>query len=182
MKKFLFTKSGVVKQDLFRLNCHRFSVDESLLVDSFGSIFITANQVQETLRYEDHFERILKKGQKVFYSEKMGWMDEWGEGGYGGFDEHIQILHSGVTMEKDVEKKQPVQEKPVFAQKPRGKAYLVSHEETFAVYDESRSRIVQWQYGTEISAVLTTLLNGLGIDLYRDCANFQEGEGFPDKI
>lgn len=75
-----------------------------------------------------------------------------------------------------------IEKNPVLVSKPKKKAYLVCHEETFAVYDQSRSRIVQWQQGDDISRVLINLLNGLNVDLYRDSAKFQEGEGFPDKI
>jgi len=77
-----------------------------------------------------------------------------------------------------------VQEKPVFAPKPKGKAYYVqnSNHKIHALYDESRSRIIQWSNGDEVSRVLTTILQSFNIDLVRDSARFQESEGFPDKI
>ena len=184
MKKFLYTKSGVVKQDLFTIK-DRFFLDDECVADMFDTLFITADQLQYVLNgATNSFERFLEKGQKVFYSEKMGWVDEWGEGGYDGYDEHIQILQSGDTMERVVEKNKNKPEKRLVMPKPKGKAFHVynSDHELHALYDESRSKIVQWSDGDDVSRVLTTILQSFNIDLVRDSARFQESEGFPDKI
>lgn len=184
MKKFFYTKSGIIKQDLYTIE-NNFRMNDETVADTFDTLFITADQVQHVLNgAAKSFERFLEKGQKVFYSEKMGWVDEWGEGGYDGFDEHIEILHSGDTMEKVVEKNKNKPEKRFFVPKPKGKVFHVynSDNELHALYDESRSKIVQWSDGDDVSRVLTTILQSFNISLYRDSAKFQEGEGFPDKI
>lgn len=184
MKKFLYTKSGIIKQDLFTIE-NSFRMNDETVADTFDTLIITEDQVQHVLNGAVKcFERILEKGQKVFYSEKIGWVNEWGEGCYDGFDEHIEILHSGDTMEKVVDKNKNKPEKRFFVPKPRGKAYHVynSDHELHALYDESRSKIVQWSDGDDISSILTTVLQSMNISLYRDSAKFQESEGFPDKI